>query len=57
MQTVTASEQGQVLIPIDIRPEDGYGLLDCKEPDERHLADFDVAQAMRDVSPVIIVAD
>jgi len=25
------------------RPEDGYGLLICKEPGERHLADFDVA--------------
>jgi AbrB family looped-hinge helix DNA binding protein len=80
MQTVTVSEQGQVLIPIDIRkqlgitpgsqlnlilenaglrvevmqrihptqPEDGYGLLVCKEPGERHLMDFDVAQAMRD---------
>ena len=80
MQTVTVSEQGQVVIPIDIRkqlgisagsqlnlilensglrveviqrvqptrPEDGYGLLVCKEPGERHLADFDVAQAMRD---------
>ena len=75
MQTVTVSEQGQVIIPIDIRkqlgitagsqlnlilenaglrvevqksiqpthPEDGYGLLICKEPGERHLADFDVA--------------
>ena len=75
MQTVTVSEQGQVIIPINIRkqlgitagtqlnlilenaglrvevqkriqptrPEDGYGLLICKEPGERHLADFDVA--------------
>jgi antitoxin PrlF len=75
MQTVTVSEQGQVIIPIDIRnklgitagsqinlilenaglrvevqrriqptrPEDDYGLLICKEPGERHLADFDVA--------------
>ena len=75
MQTVTVSEQGQIIIPIDIRkqlgitagsqlnlilenaglrvevqkriqptrPEDGYGLLICKEPGERHLADFDVA--------------
>ena len=80
MQTVTVSEQGQVVIPSDIRkqlgitagsqlsfildnaglrvevsqrihtprPDDGYGLLTCKEPGERHLADFDVAQAMRD---------
>ena len=79
MQTVTVSEQGQVIIPLDIRkqlgitpgcqlsfilegsglrvevtqriqptrPEDGYGLLVCKEPGERHLAEFDVAQAMR----------
>ena len=75
MQTVTVSEQGQVIIPINIRKqlditagtqlililenaglrvelqkriqqtraEDGYGLLICKEPGERHLADFDVA--------------
>ena len=75
MQTVTVSEQGQVIIPINIRKqlditagtqlililenaglrvelqkriqqtraEDGYRLLICKEPGERHLADFDVA--------------
>ena len=75
MQIVTVSEQGQVIIPINIRKqlgitagtqlilifenaglrvelqkriqqtraEDGYGLLICKEPGERHLADFDVA--------------
>jgi len=75
MQTVTVSEQGQVIIPIEIRKqlgitagtqlnlilenaglgvevqkriqptrsEDGYGILICKEPGERHLADFDVA--------------
>ncbi|MDO9103429.1 MAG: AbrB/MazE/SpoVT family DNA-binding domain-containing protein [Methylovulum sp.] len=80
MQTVTVSEQGQVVIPLDIRkqlgitpgcqlnfilegsglrlevnrrlqatrPEDGYGLLVCKEPGERHLAEFDVVEAMRD---------
>jgi len=80
MQTVTVSEQGQVVIPLDIRkqlgitagsqlnlileesglrvevrrhvkstkPEDGYGLLICKQPGKRHLSDFDVAQAMRD---------
>lgn len=30
------------------RPEDGYGLLICKQPGERHLAEFDVAEAMRD---------
>ena len=80
MQTVTVSEQGQVIIPVDIckplgitagsqlnlimdnaglrvevkqpiqltRAEDGYGLLVCKQPGERHLANFDVAQAMQD---------
>lgn len=80
MQTVTVSEQGQVVIPLDIRkqlgitvgsqlnlilenaglrvevnnrnqptrPEDGYGLLVCKQLGERHLSGFDVAQAMRD---------
>ena len=80
MQTVTVSEQGQVVIPIDIRkqlgisagsqlnlivqdsglrvevkqhiqstkPEDGYGMLVCKQPGERHLSEFDVAQAMRE---------
>jgi AbrB family looped-hinge helix DNA binding protein len=74
MQTVTVSEQGQVIIPLEIRkrlginpgsqlnfilegsdlrvevmphiqpthPDDGYGLLICKQPGERHLADFDV---------------
>ena len=79
MQTVTVSEQGQVVIPLDIRkqlgitpgcqlsfifegsgvrlevncriqatrPENGYGLQVCKEPGERHLAEFDVADAMR----------
>lgn len=29
------------------RPEDGYGMLRCDRPGERHLADFDVAEAMR----------
>jgi AbrB family looped-hinge helix DNA binding protein len=80
MQTVMVSEQGQVIIPIDIRkqlgitpgcqlnfilegsglrveiqrrvqptrPEDGFGLLACKEPGERQLSEFDVAAAMRD---------
>ncbi len=28
-------------------PEDGYGMLTCHQPGERHLADFDVATAMR----------
>jgi AbrB family looped-hinge helix DNA binding protein len=80
MQTVTVSEQGQVVLPLDIRKqlgitagsqlnlilentglrvevknriqptrtEDGYGLLVCKQSGERHLSEFDVAQAMRD---------
>jgi antitoxin PrlF len=29
------------------RPEDGFGMLKCTRPGERHLADFDVADAMR----------
>jgi AbrB family looped-hinge helix DNA binding protein len=29
------------------RAEDGYGLLRCDLPGERRLADFDVAEAMR----------
>jgi len=29
------------------RAEDSYGLLRCKLPGERWLADFDVAEAMR----------
>lgn len=29
------------------RAEDGYGMLRCDLPGERHLADFDVAEAMR----------
>ncbi|ASF44832.1 AbrB/MazE/SpoVT family DNA-binding domain-containing protein [Methylovulum psychrotolerans] len=74
MQTVTVSEQGQVIIHLEIKrlginpgsqlnfilegsdlrievmpdiqpthPDDGYGLLVCKQPGERHLADFDAA--------------
>lgn len=31
-----------------IHPDDGYGLLVCKQLGERHLADFDVVQAMLD---------
>ena len=34
MQTITVSEQGQVVIPIEIRKQLGAG--------ERHLAEFDV---------------
>lgn len=30
------------------KPEEGYGLLVCNQPGERHLADFDVARAMRE---------
>ncbi len=29
------------------RVEDGYGLLRCEWPGERRLADFDIAEAMR----------
>jgi len=29
------------------RPEDGFGMLICTRPGERHLADFDVADALR----------
>lgn len=32
------------------RSEDGYGMLVCQRPGERRLADFDVAQAMRDAA-------
>jgi AbrB family looped-hinge helix DNA binding protein len=32
------------------RPEDGYGMLVCKKPGERRLADFDVADAMREAA-------
>ncbi|MGH8547617.1 MAG: AbrB/MazE/SpoVT family DNA-binding domain-containing protein [Methylococcales bacterium] len=30
------------------RPEDGYGMLRCVKPGERHLSDFDIAQAIRE---------
>jgi len=80
MQTVTVSDKGQVVIPIQIRrqlgiapgcqlnfslegqvihvavkrqmvptkTEDGFGMLVCKKPGQRRLADFDVAKAMRE---------
>ena len=80
MQTVTVSDKGQVVIPVEIRrllgitpgcqldfsleghvihaevkrqvvqtkAEDGFGMLVCKRPGKRRLADFDVALAMRD---------
>jgi AbrB family looped-hinge helix DNA binding protein len=80
MQTVTVSEKGQVVIPIQIRrrlgiapgcqlnfslegqvihvamkrqmvqtvAQDGFGMLVCKKPGQRRLADFDVAKAMRE---------
>ncbi|MDO9144060.1 AbrB/MazE/SpoVT family DNA-binding domain-containing protein [Rhodoferax sp.] len=80
MQTVTVSEKGQVVIPVQIRRrlgiapgcqlnfslegqvihvemkrqvvpskvDDGFGMLVCKKPGQRQLADFDVAQAMRE---------
>lgn len=79
MLTVTVSDKGQVVIPVEIRRrlgiapgcqldfsldghvihaevkrqiaqtnvEDGFGMLVCKSPDKRKLADFDVALAMR----------
>jgi AbrB family looped-hinge helix DNA binding protein len=82
MQTVTVSEKGQVVIPVQIRrrlgiapgcqlnfslegqiihvemkrqrvptePQDGFGMLVCKKPGQRRLADFDVAKAMREVN-------
>lgn len=31
------------------RPEDGYGLLKCDQPGTRRLADFDVADSMREI--------
>ena len=80
MLTVTVSEKGQVVIPVEIRRrlgiapgcqldfrleghvihaevkrqvvptnvDDGFGMLVCKRPGKRRLADFDVALAMRD---------
>lgn len=79
MHTVTVSDKGQVVIPVQIRrrlgiaqgcqltfsleghviqveikrpmvqtkAEDGFGMLVCKRPGRRRLADFDVAAAMR----------
>ncbi len=79
MHTVTVSDKGQVVIPVQIRrrlgiaqgcqlnftlegqvihveikrqmvptkAEDGFGMLVCKRPGKRRLADFDVALAMR----------
>lgn len=32
------------------RPEDGYGMLVCRQPGERHLSEFDVAQAMQEAA-------
>ncbi|MCF8210297.1 MAG: AbrB/MazE/SpoVT family DNA-binding domain-containing protein [Rhodoferax sp.] len=80
MQTMTVSEKGEVVIPVQIRrqlgiapgcqldfslegqvirvavnrpmvpttPQEGFGMLVCKEPGQRRLADFDVAKAMRE---------
>lgn len=79
MLTVTVSDKGQVVIPVEIRrrlgiapgcqldfrleghviraevkrrvaqtnAEEGFGMLACKQPGKRRLADFDVALAMR----------
>lgn len=30
------------------KAEDGFGMLVCRRPGTRHLADFDVARAMRE---------
>jgi AbrB family looped-hinge helix DNA binding protein len=78
--TVTVSDKGQVVIPVQIRRrlgiaqgcqlnfslegqiirvevkrqmtqtkvQDGFGMLVCKRPGQRSLADFDVALAMRE---------
>ena len=83
MKTVTVSENGRVVIPVEIRrrleiaagcqlnfrldgntiradlirrvspteAKDGYGMLVCKQPDKRYLADFDAALAMRNGRP------
>lgn len=80
MLTVTVSDKGQVVIPVEIRRrlgitpgcqldfrlegsvihaevkrqvvqtqvDDGFGMLVCRRPGERRLADFDVALAMRE---------
>ena len=80
MSTVTVSDKGQVVIPVEIRrrlgitpgcqldfsleghvihaevkrqqvqtsAEDGFGMLVCKRPGKRSLADFDVSLAMRE---------
>lgn len=82
MHTVKVSEQGQVVIPVEIRqrlnigpgseldfrlegrtirmdvkrrieptqPDDGYGMLVCTKPGVRRLAEFDVADAMREAA-------
>jgi AbrB family looped-hinge helix DNA binding protein len=82
MPTVTVSDKGQVVIPVQIRRrlgiapgcqlnfslegqvihaevkrqmtptkvEDGFGMLVCKQPGTRKLADFDVATAMREAT-------
>ncbi|MBK9440867.1 MAG: AbrB family transcriptional regulator [Comamonadaceae bacterium] len=58
MQTVTVSVKGQVVVPtvilmavkrqrVPAKAEDGFGMLVCKKPGQRRLADFDVTAAMR----------
>jgi AbrB family looped-hinge helix DNA binding protein len=32
------------------RPEEGYGMLVCRQAGQRRLSDFDVARAMRDAA-------
>jgi len=80
MPTVTVSDKGQVVIPVEIRrrlgitpgcqldfsldgrvihaevkrqvvqtnADEGFGMLVCRQPGKRRLADFDVALAMRE---------
>ena len=31
-------------------PQDGFGMLVCKQPGQRRLADFDVAKALREAA-------
>ncbi|MHB8253671.1 MAG: AbrB/MazE/SpoVT family DNA-binding domain-containing protein [Acidiferrobacter sp.] len=33
---------------VQTKAEDGFGMLVCKQPGKRRLADFDVARAMRE---------
>ncbi len=46
MQTATVSDRR--IQPT--KPEDGYGLLVCKKPGERHLADWDTEAFLQAIS-------